>query len=82
MNILQGSLCGKVYSLDYNTGKEIDSAFDTKNPIKGSISSDPDYPGIVYVGQGIRYTQECGARAINIKKNITKKVNLHFLIKN
>ena len=69
MNILQGSLCGKVYSLDYGTGKEIDSAFDTKNPIKGSISSDPEYPGIVYVGQGIRYTQECGARAINIKKN-------------
>jgi outer membrane protein assembly factor BamB len=69
MNIIQGSLCGKVYSLDYVTGKEIDSAFDTKNPIKGSISSDPEYPGIVYVGQGIRYTQECGARAINIKKN-------------
>jgi outer membrane protein assembly factor BamB len=61
-----GSMDGNVYSIDISSGRLLREPFDTKNPIKGSISADPSYPGMIYVGQGIRHTGVSGARAINV----------------
>ena len=66
VTVYQGSLAGKVYRLDYVTGKDIDSAIDIQNPIKGSISLDPEFSNILYVGQGIRYQAESGARGFDL----------------
>lgn len=66
ITVYQGSLAGKVYQLDYESGKEQDSALDIHNPIKGSIALDPEFSNMVYVGQGIRYQAESGARAFDL----------------
>lgn len=64
--IVVGSLDGNIYALDASTGRRSRAPFDTKNPIKGSISLDPTYPGVVYAGQGIRHTAASGVRAVNM----------------
>lgn len=64
--IVIGSLDGNIYALDAVTGRKTRAPFDTENPIKGSVSIDPEYPGIVYAGQGIRHTGISGVRAINL----------------
>ncbi|MBO5830390.1 MAG: PQQ-binding-like beta-propeller repeat protein [Alistipes sp.] len=51
--IIVGSLCGKVYFIDYNTGRASRTAFAGKNPIKGSVSLDPRLNGNLYIGHGI-----------------------------
>jgi outer membrane protein assembly factor BamB len=65
-SIYQGSLAGKVFRIDYDSGKELDSALDIHNPIKGSIALDPLFQNILYVGQGIRYQAQSGARAFDL----------------
>ncbi|MGA1278312.1 MAG: PQQ-binding-like beta-propeller repeat protein [Candidatus Kapaibacteriota bacterium] len=67
VTIYQGSLTGKVYRLNYEDGKEVDSALDIYNPIKGSVALDPEFNHILYVGQGIRYQSESGARAFDLR---------------
>ncbi|MFN5112777.1 MAG: hypothetical protein ACK5EE_01560 [Ignavibacteria bacterium] len=67
VTIYQGSLTGKVYRLNYVNGKEADSALDIHNPIKGSVALDPEFNHILYVGQGIRYQSESGARAFDLR---------------
>ncbi|MFN5006293.1 MAG: hypothetical protein ACK5GO_02245 [Ignavibacteria bacterium] len=67
VTIFQGSLTGKVYRLNYADGKETDSALDIHNPIKGSVALDPEFNHILYVGQGIRYQAESGARAFDLR---------------
>jgi len=67
LTIYQGSLTGKVFRLNYANGIEVDSALDIHNPIKGSVALDPEYDHILYVGQGIRYQSESGARAFDLR---------------
>lgn len=59
--LIVGSLCGKVYFLDFETGKQTRPEFDTGNPIKGTPSLDPTMNGNLYVGQGVPSHREIGA---------------------
>lgn len=72
ITVYQGSLAGKVYRLDYESGQESDSAIDIQNPIKGSIALDPEFQNMLYVGQGIRYQAVSGARGFDL--NTRKQV--------
>lgn len=60
VEVVQGSLDGKVYFLDLKTGKQTREPIATKNPIKGGISLDPRGLPILYVGQGIPETSTFG----------------------
>jgi outer membrane protein assembly factor BamB len=51
--VIVGSLCGKIYFLDFLTGKITRPALSINNPIKGTVSVDPRMNGLLYVGQGI-----------------------------
>lgn len=51
--VIIGSLCGKVYFLNFLTGKITRPALAINNPIKGTVSVDPRMNGLLYVGQGI-----------------------------
>ncbi len=53
IEVIVGSLCGKVYFLDFLTGKITRPALSINNPIKGTVSVDPRMNGLLYVGQGI-----------------------------
>lgn len=59
--LIVGSLCGKVYFIDFATGKPTRPEFDTGNPIKGTPSLDPTMNGNLYVGQGVPSHREIGA---------------------
>ncbi len=67
--IMVGSLCGKVYFIDFETGKASRPALGTGNPIKGSISLDPTLNGNLYVGEGIPYSRPFGAYVIDLYKH-------------
>lgn len=64
--ILVGSLCGKVYFIDYKTGKASREPYEVVNPIKGTMSIDPSMNGNLYVGHGIPCEQPFGAMVINL----------------
>lgn len=64
--IFIGSLCGKVYFIDYKTGKESRTPYDVVNPIKGTMSIDPSMNGNLYIGHGIPCEQPFGAMIINL----------------
>ena len=64
--IMVGSLCEKVYFINYETGKASRTPLDAVNPIKGSISLDPSLNGNLYVGQGIPKVQPMGRMAFNL----------------
>jgi outer membrane protein assembly factor BamB len=53
IEVVVGSLCGKIYFLDFLTGKITRPALSINNPIKGTVSVDPRMNGLLYVGQGI-----------------------------
>ncbi len=59
--IIIGSLCGKIYFLDSETGKPTRPHLSIGNPIKGSVSVDPRKNGLLYVGQGIQHGSRIGA---------------------
>lgn len=64
--IIVGSLCGKVYFIDYKSGKASRKAYNVGNPIKGTMSFDPTYNGNLYVGHGVPARQPFGAKVINL----------------
>ena len=64
--IMVGSLCGRVYFIDYDSGKASRSSIDTRNPIKGTISLDPTLNGNLYVGQGLSAHAPVGAHVIDL----------------
>lgn len=64
--IIVGSLAGRVYFIDYETGKASRQSIDITNPIKGTISLDPTLNGNLYVGQGIPVSQPFGALVIDL----------------
>lgn len=57
--IIVPSLCGRVYFLDFMTGKETRQSANTINPIKGTPSLDPEFKNL-YVGQGIPVDKRIG----------------------
>lgn len=65
--IIVGSLCGKVYFINYQTGKLSREPMDAGNPVKGSVSLDPNYKNL-YVGQGINSTQPFGCMVFDLLK--------------
>lgn len=59
--VIVGSLCGKVYFLDFLTGKITRPALSINNPIKGTVAVDPRMNGLLYVGQGIPNGERFGS---------------------
>ncbi|MFY8078430.1 MAG: hypothetical protein ACOVMJ_07560, partial [Flavobacteriales bacterium] len=51
--IIQISLSGKIYFLDFETGAETRPPLFIRNPIKGTPSIDPKNKDLLFVGQGI-----------------------------
>lgn len=64
--IIVGSLCGELYFLNFNTGEQSRSPLDVGNPIKGSVSLDPNMNGSLYVGHGIPEHEPFGHIAVNL----------------
>lgn len=71
--IIVGSLCGYVYFLNFKTGKISRQPIDAGNPIKGSISLDPELNGNLYVGQGVPARRPFGHMVIDIGKGEIKQ---------
>ena len=72
--IIFGSLCGKVYFVDFTTGKASRNPIPGINPIKGSVSLDPSLNGNLYVGQGVPIERPFGAFMVYL---FTNKVNFY-----
>lgn len=64
--IIVGSLCGKVYFLDFATGRISRQPIDVGNPIKGTVSLDPALNGSLYVGQGVPAHRPFGHMAVDL----------------
>ena len=64
--IMVGSLCGKLYFINYETGKASRKPIDVGNPIKGTPMLDPALNGNLYVGQGIPNQRPLGAMVIDL----------------
>lgn len=74
--IIFGSLCGKVYFLNFNTSKPSRLPVDVWNPIKGTVSLAPVYKNNLYVGQGVPKDSIFGHLVVDIDKGeITKAVD-------
>ena len=67
--IIVGSLSGRVYFIDLESGKASRKAINTENPIKGTVSLDPTLNGNLYVGQGLSAHKTVGALVINLNKH-------------
>jgi outer membrane protein assembly factor BamB len=66
IEIIVGSLCGKIYFIDSKTGNSTRPYLSIGNPIKGSVSVDPRKNGLLYVGQGIQHGSRFGAYVFNM----------------
>lgn len=64
--IMIGSLCGKVYFIDYHSGQSSRPAIEVGNPIKGTMMLDPKMNGKLYVGHGVPDTNPFGALTIDL----------------
>lgn len=67
--IMVGSLCRKIYFLDFATGRPSRPAVNVVNPIKGSMSLDPTLNGNLYFGQGVPAERPFGAGVIDLWHN-------------
>lgn len=66
--IIFGSLCGKVYFLNFATGMPSRQSVDVGNPIKGTVSLDPVFRKNLYVGQGVPKGDTFGNMLVDIEK--------------
>lgn len=73
--IVVGSLAGKIYFIDYDSGTSSRNAVDAGNPIKGTVSIDPLMNGNLYFGHGIPGKSPFGANMLNL---FTNKVEFTF----
>lgn len=64
--IIVGSLAGRIYFIDYASGKASRPDINVTNPIKGTVSLDPTFNGNLYVGHGINNSRPFGAITINL----------------
>lgn len=69
VEVIQGSLDGKVYFLDLWTGKPTRAAIDTGNLIKGSVSVDPRGVPLLFVGQGLAWKKPIALRVYSLVNN-------------
>lgn len=72
--IILGSLCQRIYFIDFVTGKASRNAIDARNPIKGSASLDPTLNGNLYVGHGVPSRQPFGHMVIDLDKGEVSKL--------
>lgn len=66
--IMVGSLCTKIYFINYKTGKASRRPIDATNVVKGSMSMDPELKNL-YVGQGVPHTSPFGNMVIDLLKH-------------
>ncbi|WP_183108680.1 PQQ-binding-like beta-propeller repeat protein [Thermohalobacter berrensis] len=66
VEVIYGSLDGKIYFFDLESGELSRKPISIKNPIKGSVSIDPRGYPLLYVGQGIPETGKIGYRIFNL----------------
>lgn len=64
--VIYGSLDGRIYFLDLDSGKQTRKPIVIRNPIKGSLSVDPRGYPILYIGQGINETGEFRFRMFSL----------------
>lgn len=70
VEVIQGSLAGHVYFINFETGKASRRHFDLVNTVKGSVSLDPDFSHpTLYVGQGIPCGAPFGCMAIDLVRH-------------
>lgn len=67
--VIVGSLCGKVYFIDFATGSESRPAIDAGNPVKGTVSLDPVITGNLYVGHGVPVREPFGAAVVDLESH-------------
>lgn len=67
--VILGSLCGKVYFLNPDSGKETRRPIPVGNTIKGTVSLDPTFNGLLYVGHGTPAKRPFGAVVVDLFKN-------------
>lgn len=67
--IIVGSLCSRIYFINFATGDSSRQSLSVLNPIKGTVSLDPTLNGNLYVGQGVPNTQPFGALTVNLYKH-------------
>ena len=67
--IIVGSLAGRVYFINYQTGKASREPISVGNPIKGTVSLDPTLNGNLYVGHGVPAERPFGAVLIDLNTN-------------
>lgn len=60
VEVIIASLNGNIYFLDLKTGEQTREPIKTGDPIKGSVSVDPRGYPLLYVGQGIKESEELG----------------------
>ena len=66
--VIQISLSGYIYFLDFETGTETRPPLSIRNPIKGTPSIDPKNKDLLYVGHGIPHRGEMAWRTFHLKK--------------
>ncbi len=66
IEVIQGSLSGEIYFIDFKTGKATRPPLSIQNPIKGTVSLDPRLNGLLYVGQGIPNSGRFGSYVFNL----------------
>ena len=66
VEVIYGSLDGRVYFFDLYTGEPTRPSIDTGNPIKGSVSIDPRGYPILYVGHGVPERNEFGHKIFSL----------------
>jgi outer membrane protein assembly factor BamB len=67
--IIQVSLCGKIYFLDFDSGKPTRLPITISNPIKGTPSIDKISKNYLFVGQGVQHNGSFAWRIFNLKTN-------------
>ena len=69
VEVVYGSLDGRVYFLDLHTGEKTREPIYIGNPIKGSVSIDPRGYPLLYVGDGIPQKAPFGQRIFSLIDN-------------
>ena len=64
--LIVASLCGKVYFIDFETGKASRECYDTRNVLKGTPSLNPFLNGQLYVGHGVQKSSPFGSIAFDL----------------
>lgn len=67
--VIVGSLCGNIYFINPDNGKQTRTPIVGDNPIKGTASFDPTFNGMLYVGQGTPARRPFGAFTVDLFSN-------------